>query len=174
MSKIKLLLPLLFLFLTACGSSPSKPETGITGQLAKGQPYTIGNVSLSLKTTRIGGDKTIKYPSESELGSALRHDLETAMSGSGLVAKPGEAAQATINVDFKYDRKFVAFTNRRMPPDVEYSITAIKDGQTIASYKSGYLINTHGLYQKKSDAYEYAVIQLFADRIVKNIKEMEK
>lgn len=160
------------LLLVGCASSPK--EVPIEKTFLKGAPYFVVGANVNLEVMRFGGDKTIKYPSKQDLSSRFKTVLTNKMRGNHMLAEDSEQAQANLDVTLNFTRTFVALTNRRMNPIMSFEFIAHKEGKVLAKFKSKTYTSSTRMYSKKSDADEFAVLDLFADKIVKQINDLEK
>jgi len=167
-----LLIPLATVLLFSAGASFAGEK--VKSSLVKGKPYFVEDTTVVLKVKRLGGDKSMKYTSQEELNTALNTYLRESLKAANMLADKPEDAQASLQVSMNFTRTFVAFTNRRMNPLVNYKIFGTKDGNDVLSYSSGKLYSPDNMYGKKSEDQELQIMAYFADTMVKKIKELEK
>jgi hypothetical protein len=160
------------LFVAGCASSPKEAE--VKSDLVKGHPYYLVGANLRLEVSRIGGDKTIQYLSQEALAARFKSSLTRKMLSNNMVTEDAAQAQANLDVTLNFKRTFVAMTNRRMNPIMSFELTAHKDGKVLAKYTSGTYTSGTRMYAEKTDDDEYAVVDLFADKIVEEIKKLER
>ncbi len=176
MKKLSLviLLFVLTIFITGCGSQPSVPKVETT------EKFQLGNVTLILNE-KVKTD--IVYHTQSELEQLLND-----MIVKGLTKKELLSTDSTMNIlkiDVVYKRRFVAdetpFPSDSLAyPFIDYKINIMDDTKLLTeinqedlTYKGGFTMNLQVIAGTLRDKkYELEFIQAVANKIVDDIAKL--
>ena len=154
--------------LISCGSGNVKQ----TPKISHSKPYYVENshVVLTVANKRLLFKK--EHAIEKKFTEFFRNSLASKLRQKKLIV--GQASQSPVRLRVKvhYSMVYFALTNRKANPVVGYSIYVKKDGRVIDQHHSGEFTVTRGIFRKKSQAYEFGILNQLADKIVNRVESL--